>query len=34
MKKTMSREVLVKEAAYWNALKQSALKNPGTVCRK
>ena len=33
MKKTMSREALVKEAAYWNAMKQSA-KNPGTVCRK
>ena len=34
MKKSVSREVLVKEAAYWNAMKQAAKLNPGTVCHK
>jgi hypothetical protein len=34
MKKVMSGEVLAKEAAYWNAMKQLAVRNPGTVCRK
>jgi len=34
MKKAMSEKVLVKEAAYWNAMKQLAKENPGTVCRK
>jgi hypothetical protein len=34
MKKPLSREALVKEAAYWNAMKQMAKQNPGTVCRK
>jgi hypothetical protein len=34
MKKTVNKEALVKEAAYWNAMKQLAKQNPGTVCRK
>ncbi len=34
MKKAVSKEALVKESAYWNAMKQSAKQNPGTVCRK
>lgn len=34
MKKSVSRDALFKEAAYWNAVKQSAKLNPGTVCRK
>ncbi len=34
MKKAVSKEALVKEAAYWNALKQLAKLNPGTVCHK
>lgn len=34
MKKSVSRDALVKEAAYWNAMKQAAKLNPGTVCRK
>jgi hypothetical protein len=34
MKKLVSREALAKEAAYWEAMKQSAKLNPGTVCHK
>ncbi len=34
MKKTVNKEALVKEATYWNAMKQLAKQNPGTVCRK
>jgi hypothetical protein len=34
MKKTVSKEALVKEAAYWNAMKDLAKQNPGTVCHK
>lgn len=34
MKKTVSREALVKEAAYWTAMKDLAKMNPGTVCHK
>ncbi len=34
MKKTASRETLVKESAYWNTMKELAKKNPGTVCHK
>ncbi len=34
MKKTVSKEALAKEAAYWHAVKQLAKQNPGTVCRK
>jgi hypothetical protein len=34
MKKPLSREALVKEAAYWNAMKQQAKLNPGKVCHK
>jgi hypothetical protein len=34
MKKAVNANVLAKEAAYWNSMKQLAKKNPGTVCRK
>jgi hypothetical protein len=34
VKKPVSEAVREKEAAYWNAMKQLAKKNPGTVCRK
>ncbi len=34
MKKTVSKKALVKEAAYWNAMKQAAKMTPGTVCHK
>ncbi len=34
MKKALSQETLLKEASYWNALKQLAKLNPGKVCRK
>ncbi len=34
MKKTVSKKALVKEAAYWTAMKQMAKLNPGTVCHK
>ena len=34
MKKTVSRETLVKEAAYWAAMKDLAKQNPGAVCHK
>jgi len=34
MKKTVSRDALVKEAAYWDAMKQPAMQNPGMVCHK
>ena len=34
MKKTLSKKALEKEAAYWNAMKQLAKLNPGTVCHK
>jgi hypothetical protein len=34
MKKTVSRDALVKEAAYWNAMKQLAKQNPRMVCHK
>ncbi len=34
MKKAVSKETLVKEAIYWNALKHLATLNPGAVCHK
>jgi hypothetical protein len=34
VKKTVSREALVKEAAFWTALKKAAKENPGKVCHK
>jgi hypothetical protein len=34
MKKTVSKNALIKEAAYWNTMKQVAKQNPGTVCHK
>ncbi len=34
MKKTVSKETMAKEAAYWKAMKQLARQNPGLVCHK
>ncbi len=34
MKKRVSRDALIKEAAYWKAMKALAKLNPGTVCHK
>ncbi len=34
MKKAVTVKTLRKEAAYWNAMKELAKQNPGTVCRK
>ncbi len=34
MKKALTREMLEKEAALWNALKELAKQNPGNICRK
>ncbi len=34
VKKTVSREALVKEAAFWTALKKAARENPGKICHK
>ncbi len=34
MKKPLSKKALDKEAAFWNAMKQQAKLNPGTVCHK
>ena len=34
MKKSFSEKALKKEAAYWNAVKELAKRNPGKVCHK
>ncbi len=34
VKKTLSREALVKEAAFWSRLQKAAKENPGKVCHK
>ena len=34
VKKTVSKEALVKEAAFWMALKKAARENPGKICHK
>ena len=34
VKKTVSREALVKEAAFWMTLKKAAKENPGKLCHK
>jgi hypothetical protein len=34
MKKTMSKETLVKEAALWDRMKEAGLKSPAAVCHK
>jgi len=34
VKKAVSKEALVKEAAFWTALKLAAKENPGKVCHK
>ncbi len=34
VKKTLSKEALVKEAAFWSRLAKAAKENPGKVCHK
>jgi hypothetical protein len=34
MKKTLSSEALLKEAAYWDGMKMAAAKDPGKACLK
>jgi hypothetical protein len=34
MKKTISTEALVKEAALWEKMKEAVRKHPATVCHK
>ena len=34
MKKTMSQQTLVKEAALWEKMKEAVRKHPATVCHK
>jgi hypothetical protein len=34
MKKPISEEALRQEAAFWEAIKQAAMENPGRSCHK
>jgi hypothetical protein len=34
VKKTVSREALVKEKAFWSRLVKATKENPGKVCHK
>jgi hypothetical protein len=34
VKKTVSKEALVKEAALWTEFRKAAAENPGKVCHK
>ena len=34
MKKALSNEALLKEAAYWENLKKAAVDDPGKACLK
>jgi hypothetical protein len=34
MKKTLSKEALVKEAAFWTGLQKAVRENPGKLCHK
>ena len=34
MKKAMSAEALIKEAAFWDDLKKVAIEHPGKACQK
>jgi len=34
MKKTLSKEALAQEAAYWDNLKKATKENPGKTCHK
>ncbi len=34
MKKTESKEVLVKEAAFWSRFQKAVKENPGKICHK
>ncbi len=34
MKKTLSKEALVKESAFWSEFKKAVKDNPGKLCHK
>ncbi len=34
MKKTLSKEALVKESAFWGDLRRTVKENPGKICHK
>jgi len=34
MKKTLSQQAQLKEAAFWGIVRQMMLQNPGKVCHK
>ncbi len=34
MKKALSKEALVKEAAFWSDFRKAVKENPGKVCHK
>jgi len=34
MKKNLSKETLVKEAAFWKKMGKAVKENPGTLCHK
>ncbi|MBP1730883.1 MAG: hypothetical protein H6Q55_1312 [Deltaproteobacteria bacterium] len=34
MKKSVSKEALLREAAFWDAMKKVAEKGPATLCHK
>ncbi len=34
MKKKMSEEALLKEAAFWESFKKAVKEHPGKACRK
>lgn len=34
MKKTVSKEALVKETAFWTGFSKAVKENPGKVCHK
>jgi len=34
MKKAPEKEVLKREASFWEAIKRAARDNPGKICRK
>jgi hypothetical protein len=34
MKRVMSADALIKEAAFWDELKKVAIEHPGKACQK
>jgi hypothetical protein len=34
MKKELSKKALLKEAAFWESLREAVKENPGKVCHK